>query len=45
MALLQQSYRVEVISANDAYNDTTVTNVSVIAQQNNDIGTITLSSK
>ncbi len=45
MALPQQTYRVEVFSANPLYNDTTVANVSVIAQQNNDLGTLTLSAK
>ncbi len=45
MALLQRTYRVEIFSANGAYNDTTVANVAVIAQQNNDLGTITLSLK
>ncbi len=34
MALLQQTYRVEVFSADPAYNDTTITNVIVIAKQN-----------
>lgn len=45
MALLQQTYRVEVFSADPAYNDTTITNVIVIAQQNTNLGTINLSSK
>ncbi len=45
MALPQQTYRVEVFSANVLYNDTTVSNVSVIARQNNDLGTLTLSLK
>lgn len=45
MALLQQTYRIEIFSANAVYNDTTVNNVSVIAKQNNDLGTITLSLK
>lgn len=45
MALLQQTYRIEVFSANAAYNDTTITNVVVTAKQNKDLGTITLSSK
>jgi len=45
MALLQQTYRIEVFSANAAYNDTTITNVVVAAKQNKDLGTITLSQK
>jgi hypothetical protein len=45
MALLQRTYRVEVFSANPAYNDTTITNISVIAMQNNNLGIITLSEK
>jgi hypothetical protein len=45
MALIQQTYRVEVFSADSAYNDTTITNVNVIAQQNTDLGTINLSIK
>jgi hypothetical protein len=45
MALLQQTYSVEVFSADPAYNDTTITNVIVIAQQNTNLGTINLSSK
>ena len=45
MALLQQTYRVEVFSANAAYNDTTITNVIVVAKQNTDLGTINLSVK
>jgi hypothetical protein len=45
MALLQQTYRIEVFSANPAYNDTTITNVIVVAQQNNNLGTINLSSR
>lgn len=45
MTLLQQTYRVEVFSADTAYNDTTITNVAVIAQQNTNLGTITLSAK
>jgi hypothetical protein len=45
MALLQQTYRVEVFSADPAYNDTTINNVSVNANQNTDLGTITLSLK
>jgi len=43
MALGQQTYRVEVFSADPAYNDTTVTNVIVVAQQNTNLGTISLS--
>lgn len=45
MALLQQTYRVEVFSIFPAYNDTTITNVMVVAKQNTDLGTITLSVK
>ena len=43
MALLQQTYRVEIFSADPAYNDTTITNVIVVAQQNTNLGTINLS--
>ena len=43
MALLQQTYRVEVFSADPAYNDTTITDVIVVAQQNTNLGTINLS--
>ncbi len=45
MALLQETYRVEIFSADGAYNDTTVANVTVTPQQNNDLGSITLSLK
>ena len=45
MALLEQTYRVEVFSADPAYNDTTITNVIVVAQQNTNLGTINLSIK
>lgn len=45
MALLQQTYRVEVFSGNTVYNDTTITNVIVVAKQNTDLGTIYLSTK
>ena len=45
MALLQQTYRVEVFSADPAYNDTTITNVIVVAKQNTHLGTINLSIK
>ncbi len=45
MALLQKTYDVEIFSANPAYNDTTITNVAVVAQQNIDLGTINLSVK
>lgn len=45
MALTQRTYRVEISSANPAYNDTTITNVAVVAQQNIDLGTINLSLK
>lgn len=43
MALLERTYRIEVFSANVAYNDTTINNVTVIAQQNTNLGIITLS--
>jgi hypothetical protein len=45
MALTQRIYRVEIFSANAAYNDTTITNVNVVAMQNTDLGTINLSNK
>ena len=45
MALPQKTYNVEIFSANAAYNDTTITNVTVVAQQNTDLGTINLSIK
>jgi hypothetical protein len=45
MALTQRTYRVEIFSANPAYNDTTISNVAVVAQQNTDLGTINLSLK
>jgi len=45
MALPQTTYNVEVFSANAAYNDTTIYNVVVVAQQNTDIGNINLSLK
>lgn len=45
MALSEQTYRVEVFSADPAYNDTTVNNVIVAAQQNTNLGTINLSIK
>lgn len=45
MALLQNTYRVEVISTLPFYNDTTITNVFVNAAQNTDLGTFTLSEK
>lgn len=45
MALLQKTYRVEILSADAAYHDTTIPNVTVTAEQNNDLGTITLSGK
>ena len=45
MALLQQTYRVEVFSADPAYNDSTITNVNVVAQQNTNLGTMNLSIK
>ena len=45
MALSEQTYRVEVFSSDLAYNDTTITNVNVIAQQNKNLGTINLSVK
>lgn len=45
MALLQRTYRIEVYSANPAYNDTTITGVVVLSNQNKDLGIITLSEK
>lgn len=45
MALLKQSYRVEVFSADPVYNDTTLTNVMVNENQNKNLGLITLSEK
>jgi len=45
MGLLERTYRVEVFSADPAYNDTTITNVIVVAQQNTNLGTINLSIK
>lgn len=45
MALLELTYRIEVLSANTAYNDWTINNVDVIAQQNTGLGIITLSEK
>jgi len=45
MALLQQTYRVEVFSADPAYYDSTITNVIVVAKQNTDLGIINLSVK
>ena len=45
MALLQRTYIIEVFSANPAFNDTSITNVSVTVNQNNNLGIITLSEK
>jgi len=45
MALPQRTYNVEVLSADPAYNDTTIYNVIVVAQQNNDLGNVNLSQK
>ncbi|MDZ7767354.1 MAG: DUF4382 domain-containing protein [Melioribacteraceae bacterium] len=45
MALLEQSYRVEVLSASPDYNDTTLTNIVVNKNQNTDLGLIILSEK
>lgn len=45
MALLQRTYSVKILSENPAYNDTTITNVTVVAKQNTDLGTINLSLK
>jgi len=42
MALLERTYRIEILSANLSYNDTTINNVVVIAQQNTNLGTINL---
>jgi hypothetical protein len=45
MAMLQGSYTVKVLSKNLLYNDKTITNVSVTAKQNTDLGTISLTLK
>jgi len=45
MGLLEQTYRVEVFSEDPAYNDTTITNVVVVAKQNKNLETINLSIK
>jgi hypothetical protein len=45
MALPQKTYKVEVFSSDAAYNDTTIYNVVVVAQQNINLGTINLSLK
>ncbi len=45
MALIQDTYNVKVLSGNPAFNDTTITNVNVVAKQNTDLGTISLSIK
>jgi hypothetical protein len=45
MALPEKTYKVEVFSSDAAYNDTTIYNVIVVAQQNTDLGTINLSLK
>ncbi len=45
MAVVEGTYDVKVFSGNYVYNDTTVANVLVVAKQNTDLGTITLSHK
>lgn len=45
MALLQQTYRVEIHATDIVYADTTFSDVTVIAQKNNDLGTINLRHK
>ncbi len=45
MALLQQTYRVEVFSADPAYYDTTIVNVNVAANQNTALETVNLRIK
>ncbi len=45
MALVQGTYTVKVLSKNMLYNDKTIANVSVIAKQNTDLGTINLTLK
>ena len=45
MALVQGTYNVKVTSGNAAYNNTTIANVTVVAKQNTDLGTINLSLK
>lgn len=45
MALAQSTYNVIILSGIPAYNDLTINNVSVIANQNTDLGTINLSLK
>ena len=45
MALVQGSYTVKVLSKNVLYSDKTIANVSVVAKQNTDLGTINLTLK
>lgn len=45
MAIIQGTYDVRITSGNLIYNDTTITNVNVVATQNTDLGTINLSLK
>lgn len=45
MALLYGTYDVKIFSGVSIYNDTTITNVSVVEKQNTDLGTINLSVK
>ena len=45
MALIEGTYTVNLFPANATYNDSTITNVQVIAKQNTDLATINLSLK
>ena len=42
MALPQGSFNVEIYPANNAYKDTVISNVSVLANQSTDIGSVEL---
>lgn len=45
MALLHGTYNLKILSGNVVYNDTTIANVTVVAKQNTDLGTINLQLK
>ena len=45
MALVQGTYTVKALSKNALYSDKTITNVSVTAKQNTDLGTFNLTLK
>lgn len=45
MALPEASYNLNITASDTTYSDTTITNVKVTSGANNDIGTITLTSK